>query len=354
MANVIITPNMNLPNPVPGVDPGPDYANNIQSSLNIVDQHTHTSGSGLPITPAAINVNANLPMAGFGTTGQGSVGFLVLGAPLSGSILNTLYAAGVDLYYNDGSGNQIQITKAGLVNATSSGIASGTATASFSAGVLIVDAASLTPANIQVASVLLGNNVASSHFLTLSPPNAMGSSFTLTLPFIPGAATLLGMDTSGNFTTNASQIVTAANILNQTITGAQIANQTITATQIANSTITGTQIATNVNLPGVPQAGGLDLLAQSSGTNGGLKVIRGGVDGTSGALAYGEGWSGSITGTYQYNLAWTTPFSSTPAVIFSPVTGGVAALSLISATASGAALATTTQQSFTFIAIGPR
>ena len=51
MANVTLSPNMNLPVPVVGQDPGPDWANNINSSLGILDQHDHTPGKGIQIVP---------------------------------------------------------------------------------------------------------------------------------------------------------------------------------------------------------------------------------------------------------------------------------------------------------------
>jgi len=205
VSNYTITPNMNLILPTPGVDPGPDYAQNQNASFVVIDQHTHIPGSGVQITPAGININADLPFNGNNATLLRSVRLVPQGSvPLSGANdIGCIYEAGAggDLFYNDASGNQIQITKNALVNATSSGISSGTASASFVAGTLVVNAAPLTPANIQVASVLLGNNVASTNFLTLEPPSAMASSFTITLPNVPGVLSSMTLDPSGNMGT---------------------------------------------------------------------------------------------------------------------------------------------------------
>src|SRR5271165_1148795 len=145
MSTYNLTPLMNLPNPNPGADPGPDYAQNIQACYNIIDGHNHSAGSGNQINPSGININADLPFGSNNATLLRSVRLIAQGSPLSGAQdLGCLYVAGVDLYYNDESGNQVQITSAGAVNATSSGIVSGSATASFSGGVLVVNQASDT------------------------------------------------------------------------------------------------------------------------------------------------------------------------------------------------------------------
>jgi microcystin-dependent protein len=199
MANTIITPNMGLPNPVPNIDPGPDYAFNNQACFNVLDQHNHTPGSGVQIPPAGLNINSALPFNGNPATNLQATIFTQQSAfPTNNSLW-----VGTDgnLYFNDGAGDpSIKITAGGTVNATTSGISSGTATASFIGGVLVVNAAPNTPANIQAGSILLGNNTFGSNYLTLSPPAAMGSNITETLPSIPAATSFMQMDTSGTMT----------------------------------------------------------------------------------------------------------------------------------------------------------
>lgn len=192
---------MNLPIPIVGVDSGLVWEQSLSSCLSIIDQHMHSPGFGVPINPSGININAPLSFNGQFATAVGGLFLTQNPAPFSSSNLTVLYSgnglAG-DLFFNDGSGNQIQITSGGNVNATASGIASGTASASFSANVLVVNAATNTPANIQVASILLGNNVANSKYLTLSPPPTMATNIGQTLPTIPADISFMQMDTSGN------------------------------------------------------------------------------------------------------------------------------------------------------------
>lgn len=186
---------MNLIVPIVGQEAGPQFATDINSSLTIIDQHNHTAGSGVQITPAAININGDLTLNNNSLTNITALTFTAQGSvPTNGSI----FVSGVDLHFVDGNGNDVTITTGGAVNATSSGISSGTATASFVAGVLVVNAAANTPANIQGASVLLGNNVANSKYLTLAPPNSMGANYTVTLPALPAQTNVMTLDTSGN------------------------------------------------------------------------------------------------------------------------------------------------------------
>jgi len=232
MANTTTSPNMGLVVPTVSVDPGPDWANNINASLSIVDQHNHSSGSGVQINPAGININSDLPFNGNNLTLVRSTRFSVQPAALSGvSDLGCLYVTGVDLYYNDENGNQIQLTAGGTVNATSSGISSGTASASFIGGTLVVNSASNTPANVQCGSVLIGNVVAASKFCTLSVQNSLASNYALTLPTIPVSTSFVTIDSSGNMGTSSG--VSAAQIASGSITGSQIATQTVAQSNLA-------------------------------------------------------------------------------------------------------------------------
>lgn len=140
------TPNMGLGLPTPGAATGLQWEQSINSNASIVDGHQHVAGQGQPIPTAAMNINANLNYNGFSAFGL--LGTTYTPQP-SLATLTTLYVIGNELYYNDGAGNVVKITSGGTVNATSSGISSGTASASFSTGVLVVNSASSTPASIK-------------------------------------------------------------------------------------------------------------------------------------------------------------------------------------------------------------
>src|SRR6266403_2288664 len=119
MSNFTISPNMNLPMPIPGVDPGPDYANNQNSAFTIIDGHTHSAGSGVQITPSGLNINSNLAINSNNLTLVNTVNFKANVSSLAGTSpnLGCVYVGGNELYYNDEAGNVVAITNNGSVNA---------------------------------------------------------------------------------------------------------------------------------------------------------------------------------------------------------------------------------------------
>lgn len=249
----IQTPNMNLTQPVIGTDSGLVWEQSTNNNAGIVDGHTHIPGQGDQIPPAGLDINTDLTFQGNSATNLKATIYV---AQSSVATNGAIYFKGTDLYANDLSGNSIQITSGGGVNATSSGIASGTATAGFVSSALVVNQATNTPANIKAGSYLMGNNTSGSHFLTLAPPNAMAADYTLNLPSLPVSQSVVTLDNSGNFATPAVYPLPAAAIANGAITttqisgsagitGGQIANTTITNANIANTTISAAKIANN-------------------------------------------------------------------------------------------------------------
>jgi hypothetical protein len=191
--------------------------------------------------PAGLNINSALTFQGNSATNLLSAGFNSQSSPLSlGTYPLNLYVSGGNLYYNSSS-TQIQLTTPTGVNATSSGISSGTASASFVSGVLVVDEAANTPANIQAGSYLLGNNTAGSDFITIAPAGTIAANYTFGLPLAPPSATsVVQMNSSGTLSANntlPTGIITATQIANNTITNTQLAaNNSVTSSVISFST----------------------------------------------------------------------------------------------------------------------
>lgn len=156
MSNTTPSPNMNMPVPVVGTDPGSDWATNIDACLSIVDSHNHASGQGVQVTPSGLNINADLPFGGNNATTLRSTRFSSQGSPLAGgSDLDCLYVSGGDLYYNDGSGNQIRLTQAGTINLVTSGAYTPTITYTHvSGGTATFTSNSITAYYIRVANVV--------------------------------------------------------------------------------------------------------------------------------------------------------------------------------------------------------
>ena len=192
------TPNMGLTVPSTGVTAGPLYANEINNDLAILDAHNHTLGSGVQITPAGLNINTALSLQDNSLTFIESLQFQ---AQTSIGSLATLYVVGLDLYYNDGSGNVVRITDNGSIVGpfgTITGLPSGTASASYISGTFVFQAATNTAANIDGASYILRNQTPNSFGLTLSAPNSLSGDYSLVLPSIPSQTNVMTLDTSGN------------------------------------------------------------------------------------------------------------------------------------------------------------
>lgn len=239
------SPLMGLPISTIGVDSGLQWEQNLNAALSRIDQHDHSSGNGNQVIPSGLNINTALSFQSQDATDLRTSRYTVQTTPVTSSAPDQgcVYVSTVggnnELFYNDSGGAQVQLTSAGNVNATSSSLTSGTASASFISSVLVVNSATNTPANIQGRSILLGNNVAGSNFLTLSPPGAMPSSFGLVLPAIPAANAFVTLDTSGNFgTTSQSGGLVASNIASGTLTHTQLSSSAgILGTQIASGTL---------------------------------------------------------------------------------------------------------------------
>ena len=235
---------MSLVIPTVGGDFSPNYAIEINQSLTTIDSHNHTPGSGVLITPQAININTALTFANNLASNLQGVNFFLQGtAPTTGK---TLYVKNgtegtplPDLWYYDGS-NQIQITSGGTlasVPTTVAGLSYAGGTFSFVQG-----AGSTTPAGLSSGPVSISPQTAgaaSVEAVVVNPPSTISSIYDLYLPLIPSSTSFLTIDTSGNITGSVSTSggITGANIGPGQITSANIANSTITAFQIAANTI---------------------------------------------------------------------------------------------------------------------
>lgn len=316
-ANVIISPNMGMPVPIVGTDPGPDWANNINSSLSIIDSHDHTAGRGVPVPSAGLNINADLTFQGNNATNLRSTRFTAQGSPISGgSDLGVLYVSGVDLYYNDESGNQIRMTTGGNVNAGAgsiTGLPSGTASASFAASTFTFQSATNTPAIMAVGPLVVGTNTASPHTVTVAPPGGLAANYNLTLPnVLPASTSVLTVDNSGNMAATTSPTLTGL-----TVNGNPYINGSVgigTATPIHQLDIynSGSDAVVTIRAPTATAAA---VIAVESDEANAMSLIGNG----SSNSAYGG--TGSLN-IYQGNnkpIAFITNNVSTPRMI---VTGG--------------------------------
>lgn len=257
-AGTIPSANMGMPIPQVGVEPGPQWATDINNSLTIIDRHDHSPGSGVQVTPDGLNISKDLTFNGNNATLLRSSRYSAQGSPLAGaSDLGAVYVSGVDLYYNDELGNQVRITQNGSVTGVSGSITGlvSPASASYSPGTqtFIWQSDVNQAANMDARSYILRNSTASPFGLTLEAPT-LTSDYDITLPLLPASNSILSINTSGAITAgiglfDQSTITsdgTTVKVPAGGITSTQIANNTIQAINIANHVIGLTQLDTTV------------------------------------------------------------------------------------------------------------
>lgn len=307
MAGETISPNMNLILPGVGETEGPDYAIDLNNSLLIIDQHDHSQGQGVPITPDGISITGDLTFSNYDATNLKSVQFY--DQSIAVTDLGSLYELDGDLYYRDASSNNVRITESGGVAGSPGSISNlvSPASASYVAlnSTFVWQSDVNTPAIMDGASIILRNLSAGSYGLTLEPPAAMAADLTLVLPNPPVSGS--------RFVSLASTGVLGAswNVDNSTI---EISSNTV---QVKAAGITGTQVTSNINLPGnTVQENGKNVIVSSTNATTSLKIIRGWTQ-DSGILA-GEGFSFSRVSTGKYQMNFSSAFSDIPVCTATP------------------------------------
>jgi microcystin-dependent protein len=189
MANVIISPNMTLPVPIVGIDIGPQWATDLNSCLGAIDSHNHSSGQGVQVTPAGLNISSDLSFLLNNATNLRSVRF----APQTSALIlpgdiACIYVVGNELFYNDVAGNRFPLTHNGSVVGTSGSIQNLVAPASaiYNSGTqtIVFQSAAATAANLDAGFIILRNSGPSSDGLTLQAPT-LTTNYSITLPQLP-------------------------------------------------------------------------------------------------------------------------------------------------------------------------
>ena len=261
MPNVTFSPNMTLGIPGVGLDPGPDWANVLNNNfLSIVDQHDHSQGKGVPVTPSGLNINADLTFANNDATNVRSVRLFAQNSPLAGAApdLGCIYRSGVDLYYNDGNGNQVRLTQSGAVSGsagTITGLPSGTASAAYAAaqGNFIFEQATATAANIDAGTLIVrypgSYPTPSGNYISLQAPATLATGYALTLP------TALPASSGALLTASNAGAVSYTNVDNSTLSIAagvlKVPTKGITTTQISSGISSANSYLVSDGLGGV-------------------------------------------------------------------------------------------------------
>ena len=99
-----------------GVTVGPDWAANLNGSLDAVDDHDHTTGKGSKVTPAAMDINADVNVNGKNLNEIRTTAFNDITDDTTADI-RVVYVKSGNLYYRNSTGQEVQITTGTSVNA---------------------------------------------------------------------------------------------------------------------------------------------------------------------------------------------------------------------------------------------
>lgn len=236
--------------PVVSTTPGPEWSSLLNDALSeVVDSHDHTSGKGVPIKSASINIDADLDFQQWSAINLVSSQYVDQADALSGT--NLTYFLSGDLYVIDGSGRSVRITENGAISAASFGGITGLvspASASFATDTFtwLYD----TGKYALMASgplLLRRDGETNPQAIRITPPASLAAAYTLTLPgALPASNAYLYADNSGAlaFATAAlSNSVNTAAIQGSAVSTAKIADGAVSSVKIAASNVVTSKIA---------------------------------------------------------------------------------------------------------------
>lgn len=325
-----ITPNMDLELPTVSQTLGPEWATELNTALETVDAHDHTSGRGVQVPSAGIGVDASLEMNGYDLTETRTVRFDNQSGGLNGAEdIACIYSGGGNLFFNDASGVQIQLTAGGALNAASiGGIGGDYGTSTASVYYQSVDETFYftsdtdTPATVNVGSVIVREpSVSNPDSITIKSPASLPTSYDITLPTALPASTLpLSMSAAGVLA--AGQISTA-----------QIANGAVTSDKIAASVSISTLSATNLTAGNLNASTTMtyqskNVAVANTNESQNQSIIRGYIAANGGSIYDGSGFSITpdvANGRIAFQLTSNFFSGSYPAVIIQPVGGNTTA-----------------------------
>lgn len=200
---------MGITKPTPGGSTdtwGQDLNDDV---IDVVEEHDHTSGNGVPVPSAGLNIDAALSFGGNEATSVGAVGFA---DAQTGSIARSLFVdAAHELHWRTHGGVDVQLTNGAGLDATLVGGITGDYTTT-DADVEYVDSTKAyefkqdeSPdhfAGIFASRVVLFEETAGViEGVGLKSPAALATSYNVTFPStLPGGTALLAIGTTGTLT----------------------------------------------------------------------------------------------------------------------------------------------------------
>lgn len=235
----------------------------LNTLLNLVENHDHSSGKGVQIPSSGLGVDADVSWATNAITSLLAIEFAEVAATAVTSYSNALFANSADgnLYWRNASGVDVQITAGNTLDVSIVGGIGGDYS-SVSALLSYNDASKnywlqqeggpRPWAGLQTGDIQLFQKAASiTNAITLKSPNSLAASYAITLPAaVPTVQTMLQQSTSGALV--QSSTLAANQNLGLSGTGYVQMGQVIERSMImsASTAVTSTGSCSNAN-PGI-------------------------------------------------------------------------------------------------------
>lgn len=184
-----------------------------------IDAHDHTTGKGVQVPSAGININADLSFAGFALVSSKGLGFTEVATSTVTSYSDLLFVNSADhnLYFRNSTGTNVQVTAGAQLNVSIVGGIGGDY-ASVSALLSYVDAtkdyllqqegAPRPWAGLETGDIQLYQKAANiTQAVTLKSPNALAGSYAVTFPTaLPSAYGGLSLTSAGQLATQGGSL----------------------------------------------------------------------------------------------------------------------------------------------------
>lgn len=276
-----------------------------------LDAHDHTTGKGLRVPTAGLNINADLSFGGFAATALKAMDLSPVAAATVSALTTALFVSSADneLYWRTSGGVNVKVTAGSSLNSSLLGgftgdYGAGAEEAEFTSATGIYDfrVAATERGFIDCSDIRLFEKTAGiTNAVKLKSPAALAASYTVTFPTaVPASTSLVMMSSAGVLSTSLTPTLTTVTTTGAASVGTSLAvgttlgvtglvtatagitangPVTVATTALITGVITPTQLAANTNDWAPTGMSGASIIRASTDALRNLTGITGGAAG---------------------------------------------------------------------------